>query len=115
MLKLLIAEDDRDIRDLIRLGLGARHSLVLVANGREAFVAAAQSAFDVIMLDVRMPEMDGIQAAEQIRSLPQHTATPILFLSGNVDQHPPVGNSSVMEKPFTIRELATRVEALGRS
>lgn len=114
MLKILIAEDDRDIRDLIRLGLGSRHQVVLTADGHAAVAAAREAAFDLIMLDMRMPELDGIQAATQIRALAAHAQTPILFLSGNVDHHPNISHSAVMEKPFTIRELIARVEALVR-
>lgn len=114
VLKILIAEDDRDIRDLIRLGLGTRHELVLTANGKEAVDAARENSFDLIMLDMRMPELDGTGAATQIRDLPGHLTTPILFLSGNVDHKPAVTYSAVMEKPFTLRELAARVETLGK-
>ncbi len=114
MLQILLAEDEPEIRELVTMGLKLNAMMVeSVANGQLAVEAARKTDFDLIMLDMNMPFMGGIEAAQEIRTLPQYEQTPILFLSGD-DEAPEsqFEHSYSLGKPFTIRELATCVRNL---
>ena len=113
-MQILLAEDEIEIRKLVTMGMRINAMPVeTVANGREAVEQASLKAWDLIMLDLNMPVLNGMEAAEQIRALPMHCNTPILFLSGD-DQafEVTVDNCHQLAKPFTIRELATVVKSL---
>ena len=85
--RVLVAEDTATGRDVIRKYLeSANFDLSFVENGREAVAAAQAQAFDVILMDVRMPEMDGLEAIRHIRSHEQANGlgrTPIVVVSAN--------------------------------
>ncbi len=87
MAHILVAEDERDIRELINFTLMfAGHQVTLASNGAEA-VERAQSTLttgtkpDLIMMDVRMPRMTGYEACRQIKSIGEFQNTPVIFLS----------------------------------
>lgn len=116
-MKVLLAEDEREIRDLVSLGLRLNgidvHS---VNDGKAAVEAAGQQQFDMILLDMNMPHLNGDLAASQIRDLPAYQRIPILFLSGDDDAaNLGLPFSDSLAKPFTIRELAERVHLLRES
>ena len=80
--KILIAEDDDDIRELIEITLTYYGFNVLsVADGEAAVQAAQANRFDLILLDVRMPFMTGYEACAQLKANPVTRATPVIFLS----------------------------------
>ena len=85
--RILVAEDTATGRDVIRKYLeSANFDLSFVENGRDAVSAAAAERFDVILMDVRMPEMDGLEAIRQIRAYEQAEGlgrTPIVVVSAN--------------------------------
>jgi CheY-like chemotaxis protein len=85
--RILIAEDTATGRDVIRKYLeSANFDLSFVENGRDAVTAAQGGRFDIILMDVRMPEMDGLEAIRQIRSNEQSRGaerTPIVVVSAN--------------------------------
>lgn len=82
MAKILIAEDDKDIRELVVLTLGfSGFTVTGVEDGRFAVEEAAQNSYDLILLDVNMPRMTGYQACVEIRKEGMNCKTPILILS----------------------------------
>ena len=84
-MRVLLAEDHATNQYLIDAYLrAAGHSVVMVANGGEAVAAAARGGFDVVLMDVQMPELDGLAATRAIRALPGPAArVPIIALTAN--------------------------------
>lgn len=112
MTHILIADDDRHIRELIKLTLRLRRiETTLVRDGFKAVDMAHEQQFDLILLDMRMPQMNGMETARLIRSGIRNAHTPILFLSGDgriLDYQ--LENCYVMLKPFSIDSLITQVD-----
>lgn len=82
MATILVVDDHPDIRQLIRMTLEMeRHKIVEAVNGRVAVAAAAQIKPDVILMDVMMPGMDGLQACREIRTNPALAKTRVIMLS----------------------------------
>lgn len=112
----MIADDDADIREVVRLLLGgAGYEVVEAVDGPSA-IAAAQEEFDLIILDVMMPGCSGIAACEQIR---RQTRAPILFLTAKSSEADKVlgfsaGGDDYLVKPFGYSELSARVRAMVR-
>ncbi len=113
-MQILLAEDEADIRKLVQMGMRLNAmSVEAVSNGREAVELAEEKQWDLIMLDLNMPELNGVDAAMAIRQMDDHVTTPILFLSGD-DQRIELGveNSYRLAKPFTISELCEKVRSV---
>ena len=114
--RILIADDDPAIREVVRLLLeGAGYDVDEAVDGPSA-VAAASDAFDLIILDVMMPGCSGISACQQIR---KKTMTPILFLTAKSQDADKVlgfsaGGDDYLVKPFSYSELTARVRAMVR-
>lgn len=115
-LRLLIAEDNATNLLVARSVLG-KFAIVpdVAGNGLEALEAARKADFDVILMDVHMPEMDGIEATHAIRSLPgPRGATPIIALTANVFSEDvkrclSAGMNAYVGKPFRTEELMTAI------
>lgn len=114
MTHILIAEDEKDIRQLITLSLRInKMSSIAVEDGAQAVAQANATRFDAILLDMNMPELNGLEAGNLIRSGELNHATPILFLSGDPTLEAiPLPNSSLLTKPFTIAQLMTRIKSI---
>jgi len=118
MAKILIAEDERDIRDLVSFTLRfAGHEVVAVSNGEEAVQAAGQEMPDLILMDVRMPRMTGYEACEKIKADARLQHIPVVFLSAKGQESEirtglSAGASEYLLKPFAPDELVIRVQAL---
>ncbi len=118
MAKILIAEDERDIRDLVSFTLRfAGHEVVAVANGEEAVDAARQVMPDLVLMDVRMPRMTGYEACEKMKADPQIADIPVVFLSAKGQESEiragkEVGAAEYLLKPFAPAELTERVAEL---
>lgn len=82
-MRILLVEDNDLNRDMLRRRL-ARHGHVVesAADGAEGVAKALASPFDVVLMDIELPVVDGWQAIEQIRASPSHRALPIIVLSG---------------------------------
>ncbi len=122
MAKILIAEDERDIRDLITFTLRfAGHEVVAAANGEEAFQLALKEVPELIMMDVRMPKMTGYEACKLIKAEPTLQHIPVVFLSAKGQENEVktgilAGASEYLLKPFAPDQLTKKVaEILGRS
>jgi DNA-binding response OmpR family regulator len=115
MAKILIAEDEHDIRDLIEIALSfAGHQVVKASDGKEAVELAPQVMPDLIMMDVRMPRMTGYEACLALKQIEAVQDIPVVFLSARgqeveVETGMDVGAHEYIVKPFAVDELATRV------
>lgn len=118
MAKILIAEDERDIRDLITFTLKfAGHEVFPTTNGEEAVQAALQVLPDLIVLDVRMPRLTGYEACAQIKANASTQDIPVVFLSAKgqeseVKTGMEVGAEEYILKPFSPDQLVERVRAI---
>jgi CheY-like chemotaxis protein len=107
----LVAEDERDIRELIVFTLemvGFR--VVAVPNGQEAVKKALEIKPDLILMDVRMPKMDGFEACKTLKQQEETRAIPVVFLSAKgqeaeIKRGFEVGAEAYFLKPFTPDEL----------
>jgi DNA-binding response OmpR family regulator len=117
---ILVVEDEPAIRDLLRLHLGlARFDVREEANGRRALDTARAERFDLIILDVMLPGLDGVTLCRALRLEGASSDVPILMLTARDAESDKVvglesGADDYVAKPFGIRELLARVEALLR-
>ncbi|GAB4503925.1 MAG: hypothetical protein Fur0043_09180 [Anaerolineales bacterium] len=118
MTKILIAEDEPDIRDLVAFTLRfAGHEVVTATNGEEAVQVAKQEAPDLIILDVRMPRMTGYDACRAIKRDPALNAVPVIFLSAKgqeseIQDGMNAGAEEYLLKPFAPDQLTDRVRSI---
>jgi len=118
MSKILVAEDERDIRDLVAFTLRfAGHEVVVANNGEEAVQTAIQSNPDLILMDVRMPRMTGYEACKVMKANPDLKDIPIVFLTARgqeseIQQGLEAGAEEYLLKPFAPDQLTTRVKAI---
>jgi DNA-binding response OmpR family regulator len=118
MARILIAEDERDIRDLIAFTLRfAGHEVITTANGEEALNMALQTIPDLILLDVRMPRMTGYEACRQIKAEDKTSNIPVVFLSAKgqeseVQTGLAAGAAEYILKPFSPDNLTERIRAI---
>jgi CheY-like chemotaxis protein len=116
--KILVADDDVDVRTLVVLKLeSSGHSVVSVENGSEAVRTCRELQPDLVVLDLMMPGMNGLEACAEIRADPIVARTPIILLTAraqaaDVDAGMAVGVDEYVTKPFSPRELASRVDSL---
>lgn len=115
MAHILVAEDERDIRELIHFTLMfAGHQVTQASNGLEAVELAAQVKPDLIMMDVRMPKMTGYEACRQMKQNDATKHIPVVFLSAKgqdeeVQTGMEVGATAYILKPFAPEELTRRI------
>ncbi len=118
MAHILVAEDERDIRELIGFTLTfAGHQVTQAINGEEAVSLAQEVKPDLIMLDVRMPKMTGYDACRQIKSIDDIRDIPVIFLSAKGQEEEVTigmnaGAADYLLKPFTPDELTERIQEI---
>jgi CheY-like chemotaxis protein len=118
MARILVAEDERDIRELINFTLMfAGHTVTLAANGAEAVALVEQANPQLIMMDVRMPKMTGYEACRQIKTIDAYKNIPVIFLSAKgqdeeIQSGLDAGATAYILKPFSPEELTRRVNDL---
>ncbi len=118
MVKLLVAEDERDIRDLITFTLRfAGYEVVTAANGEEAVQQARKEMPALILMDVRMPKLNGYEACAEMKKDAQIKDIPVVFLSAKgqdqeVQTGKEVGAVDYILKPFSPDQLTARVKDL---
>jgi two-component system copper resistance phosphate regulon response regulator CusR len=116
--KILVIEDDRTVGQFVQRGLEEqRMQADLVGNGRQGLERASQVRYDVIVLDLRLPEMSGVEVLRTLRD--RGVETPVLVLTAQDAVESKVqalrtGADDYVTKPFALEELLARVEALGR-
>jgi two-component system OmpR family response regulator len=117
-MRVLIVEDDRHTREFIERALReSGYTVDAVGNGRDGLFLATTEAFDLIVLDRMLPNVDGLTLLRTLRA--SKIATPVLILSalGDVDDRVDglrAGSDDYLVKPFALAELLARIEALLR-
>jgi DNA-binding response OmpR family regulator len=115
---ILVADDDMDIRDLVAFKLEqAGFDVTAVDNGLAALTAARLEPPDLVVLDVMMPGMSGIDVCRELRNDRSTAGLPIILLTaraqeGDVEVGFGAGADDYIVKPFSPRELVTRFEAV---
>jgi two-component system OmpR family response regulator len=115
--RILVVDDDPHLREVVRYALSRQGWEVLECeDGATAVEIAKKEALDCVVLDVMMPELDGLEACRLIRAF---STVPILFLSSRAEEVDKVlglelGGDDYLAKPFSTRELASRVKAMLR-
>ncbi len=116
--RVLVIEDDRDISRLLSLHLGDEgYSVTVASDGQAGLREALAKPFDIIILDLILPGMDGLEVCRRIRSRPDYT--PVLMLTAKSTEVDRIvglemGADDYLVKPFNVRELLARVKALFR-
>ena len=116
MMRILLVEDEENIRDVVKLNLELEeYEVVATANGREAIKLFQEQHFDLLILDVMLPEIDGFQICEQVRLT--NIDVPIIFLTAKDTAADRIaglkkGADDYLPKPFVLEELLLRVNNL---
>jgi DNA-binding response OmpR family regulator len=117
-MKILIVEDEHKIANSIKKGLEQEAYTVDVAyNGSDGYDLASSSEYDVIVLDLMLPDMDGLEICNKLRAENIHTPILILTARGEVEDRVKglnTGADDYLIKPFAFTELLARIRALGR-
>lgn len=118
MLRILLAEDDRDTRHFVERGLGELgHNVVAAENGEDALHLALTEDLDVLILDRMLPRLDGLSVLKRARA--GGVQAPVLMLTalGRIEDRVDgleAGADDYLIKPFAFSELSARIQALGR-
>lgn len=114
-MKILVVDDDPRLRDLVAIALErAGYTVITASNGQLALTHAARETPDLIVLDIGLPELDGLEVCRRLRARSQ---VPILFLTARADEIDRIlglelGADDYVTKPFSPRELVARVRAI---
>ncbi|MGD9905611.1 MAG: response regulator [Vicinamibacterales bacterium] len=120
MAHVLVVEDDAHIRELLALHLGLEGlELTVVGDGREAVARLAATRFDLVVLDLMLPAVDGLTVCKTLRRSGPNADTPVLMLTARGEEADTVlglesGADDYLAKPFGVREFVARVRALLR-
>ncbi|MEV5436201.1 response regulator [Streptomyces sp. NPDC052682] len=118
MARVLIADDDADIRDLVAFKLvQSGHEVTAVEDGMAALRAVRERPFDLVLLDIRMPGMSGLDICRAVRAAPDTASLPVILITarsqeGDVELGFAAGADDYIVKPFSPRELSSRVTAM---
>src|SRR3990172_3689125 len=117
-MRILLVEDEKRIADFVARGLeGSGYSVDVAENGEQALAKGSEAAYDLIILDLMLPDLDGLVVLEKIRN--RKVSQPVLILSarGSLDDRVKgldIGADDFLVKPFAFVELLARVRALLR-
>lgn len=116
--KILVVDDDASIREVLATQLARMHyEPVIAANGEEAVELFKREHPDLVLMDMMMPEMDGLTACQKMRqSEKKGSRIPILFLTARHTHHDKLtsalsGGDDFISKPISLQDLRSRVEA----
>jgi len=118
MIKILVVDDDPDIIEILRYNLSlAGYQVKSAFNGKEAVKKAKLFLPEIILLDIMMPEMDGIEACTQIKSLPSLKKTMIIFLSARSEDFTQIaafdaGGDDYISKPVKPKILLSKIRSV---
>jgi DNA-binding response OmpR family regulator len=117
-MRVLVVEDELKMAALLKQGLEEHdHCVTVVHDGQESLELASSHAFDIVVLDVMLPGLDGFEVARRLRK--NHKQVPILMLTArdavpDIARGLDVGADDYLTKPFAFAELLARIRALGR-
>lgn len=117
-MRILVAEDERDIRELIAITLGyGGFEVHEASNGQDAVEKAPELMPDLILMDVRMPKLTGYEACEKLKEMPQTKDVPIVFLSAKgqeseISKGLKSGAEAYILKPFAPDDLIRQVKEI---
>src|SRR5712664_1145760 len=120
MKRIALVEDDSDIAFTIRLNLEREgYTVTHFTSGNDAMVAVQRGGFDFVILDLNLPDLDGLTICRELRRDPATSAIPILMLTARGSERDRVtglelGADDYLTKPFSVRELVARVAAVWR-
>ncbi|MEZ5875756.1 MAG: response regulator [Hyphomicrobiales bacterium] len=117
---VLQVEDQEDIRDIVSISMGTDPEIELTtaSSGLEALdILSGGLQPDVILMDVMMPEIDGLETLSRLRGLPGHSETPVIFMTARTMEHErrhylDLGAVGVIPKPFDPLTLASSVRSI---
>ena len=117
-MRVLVAEDDQVIAEFVSQGLReAGYAVDVASTGTEALRQALEGGYDAAVMDVMLPELDGLSVIEQLRAKKQHVPVLILSARHSVDDRVKglqAGGDDYLTKPFAFAELLARLQALLR-
>ena len=119
-LRVAVIEDDADIAFTIRVNLEREgYAVTTYANGHEGLLAVQQGAFDFLILDLNLPDLDGFTICRELRRHPTTAKLPILMLTARTSEADRImglelGADDYLAKPFSVRELLARIAAILR-
>jgi two-component system alkaline phosphatase synthesis response regulator PhoP len=119
-IKILLVDDEQDILEIVGYNLSQEgYKILTAANGKEAITKAKKELPHLIIMDVMMPEMDGIEAVENIRRIPELSEVIITFLTARAEDYSQVagfdvGADDYITKPIKPKVLVSKVKALLR-
>lgn len=118
--RILIVEDETDLAELVAFNLrGAGHDVSVAHDGNTALAEIQRSQPDLLVLDVMLPDLSGIEVCRRLRRNPQTVRLPVIMLTARSDEVDrvvgfEVGADDYVPKPFSPRELVLRVDAILR-
>jgi DNA-binding response OmpR family regulator len=118
MAKVVVVDDDADIRELVAMKLGnAGHVVVAEADGEAGLAAVLEERPDVVLLDWMMPRLTGLEVCRSLRDDPATAGMAVMLLTAraqeaDIERGFAAGADDYIVKPFSARELASRVQAL---
>ena len=113
--KILVADDEQEIRNLLDHFLkGQGYEVVLASDGNEALKLAAEENPQVIILDIKMPGLDGLEVCKQLKENEQTKLIPVIVITGFEDNKMEslnIGADDFVNKPFDMAEISSRVRS----
>ncbi len=114
--RVLVADDNSDMRDHVARILGEEYDLTMASDGKQALEAIQRDPPDLVLTDVMMPNLDGVEMLRAVRANPATRSLPVIFLSARAGEEARVegleaGADDYLVKPFAARELLARVRA----
>ncbi|HEY9677359.1 MAG TPA: response regulator [Drouetiella sp.] len=117
--KILLVDDDPSIRKIAQITLTSvgKFQVTSVSSGADALTAASSEKFDLVILDVMMPNMDGPMTLAKLRALPNLSDLPVIFMTAKVQKHELdrlqiLGARGVITKPFEPLQICTQIQSI---
>ena len=118
--KILVVDDEEDILELIRYNLeNSGYSVTTAVSGEDAVRLAGKTSFDLILLDLMLPGIDGLEAAKKLKKKTRTEATPIIMLTAKGEESDiltglELGADDYVTKPFSPKVLLARIKSVLR-